>query len=766
MTTETEPKWKKFLEDNKWTTYLAYQLKSDSNNPKETLLKYEALLTQCSYLSRMAYCPADIFCRMTQHLDVTPNAFNNYIRAIEKIYDKLFNYKCSFDSKYIQEHLEFEKYFNPVGGDILSPQKNGNKVGIVAPKNNTGEVKTVNSTRNKNGNKVGIAARNNPNEVVDTIASAAGGAELNNTKIEDKKPIGFFVQNKEHMNVYLYVHHNPESKFNPKKTLFIAFKGSSSINDFIHDLKSAAKEDLFLSELNEGSNKSGEFEMMERMVGGFNDPLMNPGQDYGSNIAKSQQSNPQKTQPEQLTQNQQNNPQKPVQSTPQSQNKNNKIKPGKGGWGFIHVLKPSIQEICKKIQELLKSHKFERVIITGHSLGGALASLFGYYLKKYNPNLVNVPIHVVTFGACCIFDAPGRNEFNAFLNIADEKSGFTLDRVTSNFDPVIVLPPDLDHPGYTLLRTEFRAFSKTGRTNEIGEIRKMLGLDKGYDGNDLLLSSNFVDLFTNAKDFKGTGKFDTDLYRGKFRIKFGSNAKEQQLILETAMPDANPAEIRKLFNTIESDAGNKRYNNSEQKGGLHNPLSNKKRIPQKLATEEYKKKTETMMPNQIQYSCYKTMTMGFCHASYMGVSYIMVLRLPNIKGGYKAKKEPTKDYTLYQKDGRIFSSASGNYTSNSDCSKVESNVRNNSAPKANSGANPSIINKNGKKSSFMNGLKSGFKGIFKKNNRKNKTTTKKSIGNIEMQPINPKSQNQVNNSTKENPEEENQGGIFSKCSIL
>ena len=42
------------------------------------LYQYEALLTQCSYLSRMAYCPADIFCRMTQHLDVTPNAFNNY----------------------------------------------------------------------------------------------------------------------------------------------------------------------------------------------------------------------------------------------------------------------------------------------------------------------------------------------------------------------------------------------------------------------------------------------------------------------------------------------------------------------------------------------------------------------------------------------------------------------------------------------------------------------------------------------------------------
>ena len=67
----TKRDWKNFLEDNKWTTYLAYQLKQGSTNPVETLLKYEALLTQCSYLSRMAYCPAEIFCRMTQHLDVT-----------------------------------------------------------------------------------------------------------------------------------------------------------------------------------------------------------------------------------------------------------------------------------------------------------------------------------------------------------------------------------------------------------------------------------------------------------------------------------------------------------------------------------------------------------------------------------------------------------------------------------------------------------------------------------------------------------------------
>ena len=861
MTTETKPKWKEFLKDNKWTTYLAYELKQNSTNPVDTLLKYEALLTQCSYLSRMAYCPADIFCRMTQHLDVTPNAFNNYIRAIEKIYDKLFNYKCSFDSKYIQEHPEFAKYFNPVGGDIPASQTNAKQVGINASKmnakqvgievlqNNTDKpsmvklrdrIKLLKNSIGKN-NKNNSALSKLASELIGEISTEANSTENVFTlkelldelyfnfkyyeKVEAKttfekikvkydkliqntpknslhnpypplsnknsaqsggftnKPIGFFVQNEEHMNVYLYVHHNPESKFNPKKTLFIAFKGSSSINDFIHDIKSAAKEDLFLSELNEGSNTSGEFKMMEMNIG-LDDPLINPGEEYGTKTENNKTKKPEQSTPESKN----NNLKKSKPSTPQSQN-NKKIKPGKGGWGFIHVLKPSIKEICKKIDEL-KSDNFERVIITGHSLGGALASLFGYYLKQYNPDLIDKPIHVVTFGACCVFDAPGRNEFNEFLNIKDKKV-FTLDRVTSNLDPVIVLPPDLDHPGFTLLRgvrEDYKSYTKTNRTKEIGEIRDMLGLkiEKTIlTADDLLSTENFVKLFSNYNALKVKGEYDEKLYKKKFKISFGTKAEEQYPILENAMPDAKLSDVQKLFKTIETRKKNKLVNIPEtdpkkQEGGLHNPFSSNKRDSQKFATNIYKKETKIRMPNQIQYSCYAQITMSFCHAAYLGVSYVMVLRLPNISEG-KLRKEPTKDYTLYQKDRRIFSSASGNYTSNSDCSKVESNVQNNSSQKANSGANPGANpgansgaksgnrnkNKRGKKSSFMSGLKSGFTGIFKTQNRTNNKKTRNSIAkNSKKQTMNPTNGNPANNPTTENPDEENQGGVFSKCSIL
>ena len=66
-------------------------------------------------------------------------------------------------------------------------------------------------------------------------------------------------------------------------------------------------------------------------------------------------------------------------------------------------------------------------------------------------------------------------------------------------------------------------------------------------------------------------------------------------------------------------------------------------------TKQYKEETLKKMPNQINYSCYKTISKGFCHGVYMGVSYMNVLRLIG-------DKEPVKNYTLYKTtNGKIFS---------------------------------------------------------------------------------------------------------------
>jgi dienelactone hydrolase len=586
---------------------------------------------------------------------VTPNAFNNYIRAIEKIYDKLFNYKCSYDSNYIQKHDNFKEYFTP------------------------------------------------SNSITEQVQTAGS--------LPPSLPIGYFIRNDNYLNAYLYIYDNAECEFNNKKTLFITFKGSSSFNDFLHDLQSQFGYDKLLSELNTQissvSNSKG-------------------------NYVSLSQSEP---------------------ADDNSQNKSNDK--GKAGGGFIDVLKLSIKDLCEKIQELQKNHPdFVRVIITGHSLGGALASIFGYYLRKYKLDIIaGKPIHIVTFGACCVFDAPGRNEFNKFLNIheSQEKSIFTLDRVTVNGDPVISLPVDLDHPGFTLLKNikVFKAYSETGRTNEIGEIREMLGLTNGYDGNDLLLLGSFVKLFKNPDNFIVSGSHDVNLYRSKFKIPLGSDAKEQQLILTKAMPDAKD-DIKRLFKEIERKVANKIYNNKQDGAGPLNFVKNKyqkfknKRQNQGSSTNEYKKETIKKMPNQINYSCYKLMTMGLCHGAYMGVSYMTALRFPGIslKNGYKPRKEPTKNYTLYQKNigGRtiVFSKSNDDYN-NKNCSTI--------VPKKNK------TNRNSKPKSFSNKMKnsfSGLTGLFK--------SKPKDSGEFEM--------TNLEKGSEGSEKQESPGVFISKCSIL
>ena len=533
-------KWKSYLNNNNWTTYLAYELSKLKQNKEEninTLYQYEALLTQCSYLSRMAYCPADIFCRMTEHLDVLPYSFNDYLKSIEDIYDDLFKYKCSYDSKYIQTNPKFIEKFNPYNTNPFSPSQ-----------------------------------------------QTAGGPTFNTNNIKKKPKIGYFIQNEKKLNAYIYLHHNKDSKFNNTQTLYISFKGSSNFNDFWHDLKSAVSKNISLSELNQ------------------NNPVI----------------------------------------------QENDGKAGKASSIFIDILKESITELYDKVKELYdkvkeliknsnqKNNLRLRIIITGHSLGGALAELFGYYLKKYKSKEIACPIHIITFGACCVFDAAGRNEFNKQLNISSPNV-FTLDRITANGDPVVLLPAHLDHGGYTLLKSsinELKAFTKTWRTNEIGEIRKMLGLEQGaskenYDGNELLVSKAFIELFKNSDHFIKNGMHDFNLYKKKYKNltpNFLKNKKLKIKIKQEAMPNLR-----------------------EQIAGEPEPELKPQSTEFRKNTKQYKEETLKKMPNQINYSCYKTISKGFCHGVYMGVSYMNVLRL-------RGDKEPVKNYILYKTaNGKIFS---------------------------------------------------------------------------------------------------------------
>jgi len=136
-----------------------------------------------------------------------------------------------------------------------------------------------------------------------------------------------------------------------------------------------------------------------------------------------------------------------------------------------------------KVWEFIKAEISQknpsRVFITGHSLGGAYASLLTFILAECGRVFFKSvkSFHLVTFGSPTLLGDGARNTFNAHLD-----SGYvTLDRVVSYgkvagqtvTDIVPSIPVGFSHPGFQPLRTEFYPESKTGRAYNLETIRKV-----------------------------------------------------------------------------------------------------------------------------------------------------------------------------------------------------------------------------------------------------------------------------------------------------
>ena len=573
---------------DKWTTYLAYLLKQETNSNKnnknnktkttQTVCKYEALLTQCSYLSRMAYTPAEVFCRMTKFLDLNPTDFNDYIRVIEKImenkvFGKMINYECSYNSLWLMKQASYQSLF-----DV---------------------------------------------------------SKINQDEIKKENINGYFLRNNLNLNVYIYYHYNKDSRFNNEQTIYVAFKGASSISEFLEGFKTLGP-DLPLIELKIN------------------------GTDERSKV----------------------------------------------GRGYVNLLKgdtinsvPIIQAVFDKIKNLIK--KNEKIIITGHSLGGALAVLFAFYYMKHVDKPTN-PVHLITLGETTVMNAFARNEFNQLLNSSGEGQIFTYDRIESTTKKGGVgvwrniftkLPVDLNHAGYSILQDETFPFKTTGRTNEISELRALCGMINDSDGKPTTTNTEndteeFIKLFDNQDNYSGT---KLELYKKKLRVLLGTNKSSQYPIIKKALPDGKGQEVENLFKQIEdvkavNESGKevKDVNNSKKEieltdiptkteqigGGLFSSISKYKNkkfgiVGMTEENEKYKKLALQMMPNQVIYDCNRKISFATCVGSYMGVSYMPVLRLPKIKlvsrnnklskNRIILKKEPKVNYTLYKIEDRLYS---------------------------------------------------------------------------------------------------------------
>ena len=181
-----------------------------------------------------------------------------------------------------------------------------------------------------------------------------------------------------------------------------------------------------------------------------------------------------------------------------------KVGDGQGGnnvtGAFVDPLVRGWQALMQALDAHVSSSGSDnsRLFITGHSLGGAYASLFAFILAEGKvsgsvPAMAKISsIHLVTFGAPCILGDHARNTFNRHLD-----SGLiTLDRVVSQKvsarsaatqllvggiggpnDVIPTIPAGFSHPGYRPLNNPLKNSypEAKGRPYSIDFVRKFYG---------------------------------------------------------------------------------------------------------------------------------------------------------------------------------------------------------------------------------------------------------------------------------------------------
>lgn len=402
----------------------------------------------------------------------------------------------------------------------------------------------------------------------------------------------------------LFHHHNPASKINNQKTLYVVFKGSSSFRDFKNDLniiKTSFAEIPQLADL--------------------------PGTTHG---------------------------------------------------GFYKHMREEVAGILSSAIEL--SAGVERVVITGHSLGGAMATLFSIMMARQKKAGAGIPaLHCVTFGAPNLLSDDARNSYNRYLL----DGVLTLDRVTGEskgvvgsllkvfagpaaIDVIILIPGAFfSHPGFNILKSELYATSKTGRAKDIDDIRAVfLGSDqvirrKGAGSHELPADPVFWNLFAQWGS-DATIPLETRL-KNYGQMKRYKNPEFMKFVLQDLQPtstDMEPAmtpeeekavakEVEQQMTVETADiAAAAQVAEAEpdlsQSGGAFATSS---------GASEYKKQTLVQFPNRVNYQCYKHLSAGFCHAAYMGIGFLSAVRVPviryrdetgKLRTKFVRKLEPTK----------------------------------------------------------------------------------------------------------------------------
>jgi hypothetical protein len=303
--------------------------------------------------------------------------------------------------------------------------------------------------------------------------------------------------------------------------------------------------------------------------------------------------------------------------------------PGSTHRGFISHISVEINLIIETIKNLSKD--FQQIVFTGHSLGGASATLIAFVcgmMKRDGRLPLTASLHLITFGAPMVFTEATRNVFNELLL----DGTLTFDRVVATGDNITNMPGiGYSHPGFRILKAEAAMqkmklgfgksiFDKTGRSGYIRHIRR-LAVGDNPDLKDELNDNKII-----KENLPGFDIYDKTDVRG---LQLPKEAQEAVAKLDAAAEKAAPVAPSEEGGTTEG-------------GGP--------------STDIYKTIAKNVYPNTVNYNCANKaglLTGLGCHVSYMGIGFMGALRLPVIPQPpfFMRKKEPTEITDLVSYDG-------------------------------------------------------------------------------------------------------------------
>ena len=187
------------------------------------------------------------------------------------------------------------------------------------------------------------------------------------------------------------------------------------------------------------------------------------------------------------------------------------VEPGcKSPKAFVQLLMTGWRAILRAIKENI--HKDgSRLFITGHSLGGALSTIFGFILAEGQKSKTldfNVKsIHVLSFAPPRVFNEKGKDIFNEHL----KKGTLTYDFIVNQAKPtlhfsLLSIPVKNDWiPGYPL---GYKHPGFEGDLYSIDDIRKHYGVksETRYRDQKTWPFSESIDLYKNPQKLKSITK--------------------------------------------------------------------------------------------------------------------------------------------------------------------------------------------------------------------------------------------------------------------